>query len=249
MNTYKINFKPSADQIAEIKEWLLEEDNVAGEGFFCNWSSITQSFTDDKIAVLVSGQKTIGFISWFEWEKVARIQLSEIKPDERKKGFGRCLAEKLFEKLTKKGFLVVDLHCQPAVSEKVWKRLGFKRFPDVKDYEYENSKDGPYLYKVLVPFLKPTKSARPNETIELWHAEPHQITDISPKLKWHPKFEKGTTNLLIPIISPAKRDWQINWIKNDRLIKNDKIKYFSRDEIDFGNFIIIEKLPLPTSVL
>ena len=141
MKGCKIYFKPIQQHIDEIKDWLMEEDKVSGTGFFCNWSSITESFSAGKLAVLVYKQKAIGFMSWFEWEKVARLQLAEIKPANRKQGFGRYLAEALFAKLLRKGFAVLDLHCQPAASEKVWKRLGFMRFPEAADFQRENDEN------------------------------------------------------------------------------------------------------------
>lgn len=206
MKGCKVYFKPRQEHIDEIKAWLVEEDKVSRSGFFCNWSSIAESFSDGKLAVLVFAGKAIGFMSWFEWEKVARIQLAEIRPSNRKQGFGRYLAEALFFKLLKKGFAVLDLHCQPAGSKKVWKRLGFKRFPEAADFKLENAEEGPYLYKVLVPSLKPARFSSSKEAIELWHAEPHLALDISPQMRWHPKFEKGSRDLLSLIISPAKRD-------------------------------------------
>jgi len=243
MKSYSINFKPTSDQIEEIKTWLIEEESNLGKGFYCNWSSIAHSFNDGKIAVLIEKQCAIGFITWFEWEKFARIQIAEIKPDYRRKGFGKYMTERLFEKLEKKGIAVIDLHCQPATSQKIWKRMGFKRFPDVKDFIKENNEKEPYLYKILVPHLKPTKSSALKESIQLWQIEPHLARQESYALKWHPRFEKGSRRLVYPIISPAKREWQIQWSKNDGTFKSDKIKYLLRIDIDFGNFLIINELP------
>lgn len=242
MKTCKVGFKPNSDQIEEIKVCLIDEEKNYKEDFFCNWASVQQSFSDNKIAVLIQNKNAIGFISWFEWEKVARIQIAEIRPGYRKKGFGKYLAEKLFENLLKRGFAVLDLHCQPASSEKVWKKLGFKRFPGARDFERENSPNGRYLYKVLVPHLRPAKSLTAKESIEIWYAEPHLARTEPAQLRWHPKFEKGTRNLVKPIIASAKRDWQISWNKQEEILKIDKIKYFSKNKIDFGNFIIINSL-------
>ena len=244
MSIIKVTFKPTSNQIEEIKDWLIDEEKKYKEGFFCNWDSIQHSFDDAKIAVLTCNKNSIGFITWFEWEKVTRIQIAEIRPGYRQKGLGKFLSEKLFERLSKRGFIVLDLHCQPSSSEKVWKKLGFKRFPEAKDFERENSASGRHLYKILVPHLKPTKSLALKESIELWYEEPHLARTEHAQLKWHPKFQKGTRNLIQPIIHPAKRDWQISWNRLEEIPKTDKIKYFSRNEIDFGNFIIISTLPL-----
>ncbi|WP_367866992.1 GNAT family N-acetyltransferase [Pedobacter sp. WC2423] len=244
MKGLKVKFTPSQDDIAEIKSWLIAENESFKEGFYCNWSVILQSYEDKKLVVLISEQKAIGFITWREGEKVATIDIAEIKPELRKKGYGRHLAEKLFQKLLKRGFAVLDLHCQPAKSEAVWKRLGFVRFPDVKEFEWENSERGSHLYKIMVPHLKPTKSQISKESIYLWGVEPRLAEREAARWKWHPKFQKGTRKLMLPIVFPANRNWQISWSKNDMPIKTSKIKYFSRNEIDFKSFIIIEELPI-----
>ncbi|TCD03223.1 GNAT family N-acetyltransferase [Pedobacter psychroterrae] len=243
MKGLKIKYKPSQDDIDEIESWLVAEEQASHEGFYCNWSIILQSFEDKKAALLIVEEKAIGFITWFERDKVATIQIAEIKPEERKKGYGRYLAEHLFGKLLKKGFVVLDLHCQPARSEAVWKKLGFVRFTDTKGFESENSEEGRHLYRILIPSLKPTKALKLNETISLWDTEPYLAGDQA-RWKWHPKFQNGSRELKLPIIFPAKRDWQISWNKDGQVIKSEKIKYFRREGIDFSNYIIIEKLPL-----
>ncbi|WP_443946010.1 hypothetical protein ACJVDH_02570 [Pedobacter sp. AW1-32] len=244
MKGCKLHFKITLDQLDEIRSWLVEEEKASGEGFLCNWSSIAQSYQDKKLGILTMNKQAIGFITWFEWEKVARIQLAEIRLGYRRNGYGKYIAEELFFRLERIGIKVVDLHCQPASSEKIWKRLGFKRFPEVKDFERENSTKGRYLYKILVPHLKPTRYRASREAVKLWYSEPHIVRIRAADLIWHPKFEKGTRNLIKPIIHPAKRDWQISWDKLTEISRTDKIKYFSRNEIDFGNFIFINTLPL-----
>lgn len=247
MKGCNLHYKVTLDQLNEIRSWLIEEEKTSREGFLCNWSSIVQSYEDKKLAILTTNKQAIGFITWFEWEKVARVQLAEIRPGYRRNGYGKYMAKELFFRLERIGIKVVDLHCQPASSEKIWRRLGFKAFPEVKDFERENSLKGRYLYKILVPYLKSTKSLVSREAVKLWYSEPHLARTETADLTWHPKFEKGTRNLVKPIISPAKRDWQISWNKLTGIPKTDKIKYFSRNEIDFGNFIIINTLPLPNA--
>lgn len=68
-----INFAPTAAQIEEIRQWLIEENESTGEGFYCNSTGILQSFRDNRIAVLISEQKAIRFLSWFDWGKIALL--------------------------------------------------------------------------------------------------------------------------------------------------------------------------------
>jgi len=241
--TLKVDFKPSTIQLGQIKVWLMEEDNTLGEGFFCNWGVIKDSFDNKKICTLLLGKKTIGFMTWFERDKVTTIQITEIRPGFRRMGYGRYLADVLTERLAKQGFLVLELHCQPAKSEKAWKKLGFREYPDVEGFQDYNDADGKHLYKILVRHLKPTKSKKEVATIELWDVEPHQTNKVSALWKWHPKVKPGKSHLDKPIIFPAKRDWNIRWSENSVIIREDKVKYFGKPaNIDFMNFIIIEEL-------
>ncbi|MEJ6982389.1 hypothetical protein WG906_18130 [Pedobacter sp. P351] len=139
---------------------------------------------------------------------------------------------------------VVQLHCQPSKSIKAWKRLGFKEYPDVKDFESFNSANDKYLYKILVPHDNPRKLTKATGSIELWSVEPYMSNRHAPAWIWKPKFKKDTGKLALPIIFPAKPDWNICWKINNKVIKEEKVKRFGKKDIDFGNFIIIEELPL-----
>jgi hypothetical protein len=37
-----ISLKPTTEEIAQIKQWLFEEDNLTKEGFYCNWNTINK---------------------------------------------------------------------------------------------------------------------------------------------------------------------------------------------------------------
>lgn len=246
MKELDISFNTTAKHLKNIKSWLIAEEKTGNKGFFCNWNVIEQSFNNKKIGVILEENKVIGFITWFDRDRITTIEIAEIRPGFRRMGYGRKLAQALFDNLQKQGVTALTLHCQPAESEKVWKRMDFKRYPSVPDFGDYNSEKGKWLYKILIPFIKPTKSIKGKESIELWSVEPYQIERVSPEWKWHPKFKKGTRTLIKPIVFPAKRDWNIRWKNNDGLIiRDEKVKRFGKDEIDFTNFIIIEKLPLP----
>ncbi len=244
MKDIEVSFDPSNHQIGEIKAWLIEEDKGFKEGFFCNWNGSRASFEEKKIGIIILNEDVIGFITWFGSESVTTIDIAEIKPGFRRMGYGKVLAEALYNKLQKQGVKILELHCQPAKSEKIRKKSGFKDFPDVEGFEDYNSNKGKHLYKILIPFAKPTKSVkRKSESIELWAVGPHLTTRFSPQWIWHLKFEKGSRKLIKPIIFPAKYDWNILWKIDSEIIQENKIKRFQKGNIDFSNFIIIEGLP------
>ncbi len=243
MDNPKISFKPNSTHLEKIRAWLQDEEASHGTGFFCNWHIITDSFENQKMAVLLLKTTPIGFITWFEREKVTTIQIAEIRHGYRRMGYCRLLAEALFEKLLRKGKFVLELHCQPAASEKAWKKLGFARFPDVDGFARYNSEHGRHLYRILVPYLKPTQATNIKDQVELWSVEPHYVDKASPKWRWKVKFDGTSDRLEKPIIFPAKKDWNIRRTRNGVILKDDKVKYFDRyEDIDFGDFIIIEKI-------
>ncbi len=243
MKDIKVSFDPTINQIKEVKAWLIEEDKVFKEGFFCNWKLIQNSHIEKKTGVIIVNENVVGFITWFGSEPVVSIDIAEIKPGFRGMGYGKILAEALFNRLQMQNVKVLELHCQPAQSEKIWKKLGFKNFSDVKDFEGFNTNEGRHLYKILVPFAKPTKPIkRKAESIELWAVDPHLTKRFLPQWIWNLKFEKESRKLIKPIIFPANHDWNIMWKIGSDIIEENKIKHFQKSTIDFGNFIIIENL-------
>jgi FR47-like protein len=243
MGHLKVTFKPNINHIEEIKAWLIEEEQYSGTGFYCNWESIYHSFENKKIAVLIRNKSAVGFMTWFDREKVTTIQIAEINSACRRMGYAKFLTKVVSDKLCKRGACVLELHCQPASSEKVWKKLGFLRFPDVDGFKGHNSEHGRRLYKILIPHLKPTKSILLDDFIELWPVEPHLAQKVPSGWCWKIRFIKHSSYLSNPIIFPAKRDWNLRRTNNDNILNDDKVKYFQRgDEIDFGDFIIIERL-------
>lgn len=230
----KISFKPTETQIAEIGKWLIEEQNMTGEGFYCNWDSIIYSFNKNKAVVISIDKKTIGFATWkYSYDFTATIDIVEIKPTHRKKGFGKVLILQLFKYFKDKNIFVVDLQCAPASSEKTWKHLGFNSFPD-------NGEDGnKQLYQILIPSSKTITFNDENEFIELWNNEPC----YEPTWTWKLEFKEGTRNLIKPIVHPCHNDWRIRWKQKGVTVEDDNVKYFGKNEIYFGKFLIITKMP------
>lgn len=234
----KISFHPSSEDIHEIEQWLLQEDKKTGEGFYCNWHLIMSSYNEEKLATISIDTNPVGFVTWQENEKTATISIAEINPKFRSKGLGRNLIATLFNRLRENGICVTDLQCAPASSETAWKKMGYQEFPQGLIYGLDGHKK---LYQILVPSLKQTdKDAL--EIIELWDDEPH-IATKEPLWRWHPQIKPGTSELEEPIIHPAHYDWRIRWRKGTDVYKDTKVKYFSKEKVDFNKFIILNQLP------
>lgn len=242
-NKFQVSFSPTGKQIDEIEKWLISERNKTGEGFYCNWEIIKASFQKNEIAIISHNNKSVGFAIWQFTSKItARIDIAEIKPRYRNKGFAREMIMQLLSFLKEKNICVVDLQCSPPNSEPVWKRFGFTDFPDnPENYGFYADEDR-RLYNILIPTLQTSHNLEGAETIELWNVEPYLTKDTQPIYKWNIEFKNGTRELLKPIIQPGHYEWRLRWRIKDKTIVDNKVKRFGK-EIDFGKFIIIKELP------
>jgi predicted GNAT family acetyltransferase len=244
-DSYQVIFSPTNKQVDEIEKWLIAEKKETGNGFYCNWNIIESSFYKNELVTISYNNKTIGFATWrLTTDKTARIEIAEVKPTHRKKGFGKKLTNQLLNFLKDKGACVVDLQCAPETSEPIWKRLGFVEFPDPsKNYNFNYDGDKK-LYMILSEHLPTSSVQRADETIELWNDEPYTTDENTPPTYlWNIDFIDGTRKLSKPIIHPAHYDWRLRWKINGKTIKDDKVKRF-KTEIYFGDFIIIDELPI-----
>ena len=247
MENIAVSFSPNASQLTIIEKWLEEEYRTKKKGFYVNWyNSALPSHTAGRLGILLKGEEPIGFMTWFlENEKVAEIQLAEIEPRQRKKGYGKYLLNAILEKLTLSGIRIVRLHCQPAASENVWKKLGFNKFPNFKVFAEANSPEGKHLFKILNDVPEATEKINAeSDLIELWAGQPWEVSNEKPKWSWHPQFLPNSHFLSPFIISPAHYEWKMRWTSNGTVIHNDKIKYFPNMRLDFSDFLIIDELPI-----
>lgn len=241
MKGINISFKPTNDQLAEIKKWLIEEEKRTGDGFYCNWEIIESSFAKKNLATISQDEKTIGFITWYNNSNhTSRIDIIEIKPTHRSKGLGKILISKLLEKLRSKIIYAVKLECAPSYSEPIWRHLGFIDFPEHRFLWNRQNKE---LYKILIPHLETQKLINAVECIELWNDESFGNQSLNSKWKWQLVFKEGTRELVRPIIHPCHDDWRIKWTLNGATIRDDKVKYFDKQVKNFGDFLIINRMP------
>lgn len=239
-NSTLISFQPKQDQVEIIKNWLIEEEKASGEGFYCNWEFILPSFYEKRGAILLIDKNPVGFATWrYSSKHTATINYAEIKDIFRNNGYGKQLMLALFEKFIKENIYTVELQCSPASSEIIWRHLGFTDFPK---HEYRWNGRNKELYKILIPYLCQKEYNDEKEFIELWNDEPYRTSKLDSTWKWELKFNEGTRILKNPIIYPCHYDWRIRWTAEGKVIKDDKIKYFSKGEFYFGGFLIVNDL-------
>jgi GNAT superfamily N-acetyltransferase len=246
MSNVIVSFGPDINQLNEIKEWLLVEDRKERyAGFYCNWhNSVEYSISRNEIAIVLLDGQPIGFLTWLGDKKVTKIQIAEVKPGFRKRGYGRLLVDAVLNKLQQQGCMVAYLHCQPAKSEKAWKKIGFKQYPNLPDFDnYNDEEQGRHLYRVLVSSTKASTSSKADEVISLWTVERYQADRFSPKWFWKLTFEGDTRKLTTPIIAPVNCNWNMALTINKEIVKSSEIKHFTKGSIEFNGFLIIEDLP------
>ncbi|PNW27231.1 GNAT family N-acetyltransferase [Formosa algae] len=234
---YETKFKPSKIHLSQIEKWLIEELNETEIGFYNNWNRISKAFLNNNLIVITENDFAIGFLVYKTYEVIIEIDITELKPNYRNKGFGRKLIEDTLSEFKKNGMMICELFCSPKNSEPIWKSLGFENFPD---FGYDSKIR---MFKTLVPTLKTSELNERNERIELWNMEPHLAERNNPEWTWNLNFKDNSRELIKPIIYPANYNWQLSWKTGTETKFKNQIKRYNSDRIEFGNFIVIKALP------
>lgn len=95
------------------------------EGFYCNRDIIVQSFGSGEMYCAISQQSVVGFVLHTLKTAGSSIDILEIRPSHRRRGFGKQLALDATDRLFKSGAASVTVKCAPRSSETFWRRLGF----------------------------------------------------------------------------------------------------------------------------
>lgn len=237
-------FLPSESHLRDIEHWLQLEDNEdAGDGFFCNWSVIVSAYKRKQLIILLKKESPIGFVVWEPFlNKVVKLDIVEIHPLYRNKGHGKRMIFNSLDYFKQKDFLVVHLECMPEKSEPIWKALGFIEFPPLQGHPLLTQTDGKPLFKILGE-NSTYVNEQTSERIELWANEFYKVAhENSPNYTWNINLSPKSTKLKLPIIHPSSSEWRMRWIRDEQVIFDDQVKYFPI-KIDFGYFVVIKELP------
>lgn len=113
------------------REWLADE---YGEGFYNNRSIIRKAAREGEMVCLFHENVIVGFAVYSSNPPRGRIDIMEVRPRERGKGYGRTLASMLLQKLAGELVETVRLECCPRGSESFWRRMNFTDDPG--DYSW-----------------------------------------------------------------------------------------------------------------
>lgn len=235
-----IETAPKKSDINEILAWLKKEkdSNKYGEGFYNNKNIIIDSFKIGKTITLKYENENIGLITWSDDDILVNIDIFVIHPDYRRMAFGEYFYRTVSDHFKAKGFKVIKLFCAPKTSENFWKKMGLVKLYNCGCTEHELT-----YYDVLVEVASTTDISK-SDKIELWDVEPYQATEKPPLCTWF--IEVCGDKLKFPIIQPCNCNWNLSWSRNNVVIKEEKVKYFTEKDYELfrSNFLYIEELKI-----
>src|SRR5690606_24233063 len=194
-----MNLKTNPDfkQFEEIKNWLIEEYEKSNQGFYCNWNIIENAFKQNRLFTFEFEGKNIGFLCWFDLDSYVVIDIMEIHPEFRNKKLGREFYYKAEEYFQIKNYKAIKLFCAPKESEHFWKKMKFRKFPNIGYSDPELT-----YYKPLIKINELTFEDCENK-LELWNLEPYQIKEQKAKWKWNINDNNK------PILHPCNPNWNL----------------------------------------
>lgn len=224
-----IEIKSTKQDIDEILNWLKVEKEHDGASFYNNKNIIDKAFEKGETIVLKDGEKNIGLLVWGKTNKIcANIDIFVIHPDYRRQGFGRFFYNEILKFFRMQEFKVTQLFCEPQTSESFWKKMDLIKFPECEVGEHELT-----YYKILVDTALVENNST-NDKIELWDVDHYQAEDKEPKWTWYIEMDNGV--LLNPIIHPCNCNWRLRWSRNNQVIREEKVKYFTSNTMELYDF-------------
>lgn len=121
----ELEFNPTKAHLARIKEWLKEEGESTGEGFFCNWGVIQRCFDDQRLIIGLYQNIPIGFVTHNQIGSTLVFDIMEIKPTHRNKGLGKQLFLESIKYFKEKGVSKIEVDSINEGSARFCRKLGF----------------------------------------------------------------------------------------------------------------------------
>ena len=232
MSNSNIQIQPTKTQLDEIQSWLKEEYDKTHQGFYCNWSIIVEAFDKERLITFQSSNKAVGFVVWRAGRVYIEIDIMEIAPHFRHKGFGKIFESYVSSYFEASGYKALKLFCEPRESENFWRKLGFIKLPE-RGYSISDLT----FYKPLISCIETVSQSRFPNRIELWNCDPYEKNQQPPAWIWEIK------NNLNPILHPINCNWNLRIIINNNIFIEDKVKYVGEKEweIDHSPFLYIKK--------
>ncbi|WP_026838204.1 GNAT family N-acetyltransferase [Gillisia sp. JM1] len=113
MTNSNLQIRPSKIQLDEIHQWLKKEYDTTHQGFYCNWSIIVEAFDKERLITFQSSNKAVGFFVWRAGRVHIEIDIMEIAPNFRHKGFGKTFESYISSYFEASGYKAFKLFCDP----------------------------------------------------------------------------------------------------------------------------------------
>lgn len=225
----KIIKKPNENQIAELKIWLKNEEAINGNGFYNNWDIIIEGINNKRTVLFEVKSEIIGFAQWTSHNKSISLNLFNIRSTFQKRGLGAKGYNLLEKEFVKKGYLAIELFCEPQESELFWIKMGYEKIPQTRFFRHELS-----YWKPIIKAQAGVSEASRN-AIVLWDS--YSINN-------EPKWIWDITNPKQDIIQYIDYDWCMRIIIEGKITNENKVK---RITAELDEFIVAPYLYIPIS--
>lgn len=224
----RVDFKPSKE-VFEILIKALDKYKFAhGTLQLHDKARITKSFDKSCFAVLFEDEIPIGFSTWQRYGNVAEIQYKWLLPSYRGKGIG-----KKFGLMFNKGLLhrkIYLLVAEPATDygNGMARTLEYRRL-DEAPYRFQTK----FWYRFNKEGRKPLESSKgEGYELRLWKNERDQYYGNEP-IECYSLDERLDRK---PILTMSDTDTTFQLVKDNKVIKQDRMKYFftEKELQDFG---------------
>jgi GNAT superfamily N-acetyltransferase len=122
----------------EVLAWLKQEQEETGESFYRNKEIIVDSFNASEMVCASVDNCVIGFGIFTRYSQGGScIDIFEIHPAHRGKGYGRELAQHFIQMLSESRAHNISVKCAPHSSEGFWRKFGFTELENAKNWPGE----------------------------------------------------------------------------------------------------------------
>ena len=124
--------KSNDNYLEQILAWLKKEsEENDGAGFYCNRNIICKAHTDGSLIVMIISGEVVAFsvVDQESWD------ILEVRPEYRRQGYGRKLAQHCINQFRKNGVCVLKIECVQN-SNSFWEKMGLTICEPDQDYAY-----------------------------------------------------------------------------------------------------------------
>jgi len=111
-------------QAETVVRWLKRELSEDG-GFYHNRAIIRRAARSGELKCLCLGRVILAFAVFTKGLQRSAIDILEVRPRHRGRGYGRLLATNIIQLLVANGANEIQVECMPSESEAFWRKLGF----------------------------------------------------------------------------------------------------------------------------